>query len=61
MKIGFIGVGGMAQAIITGLLKQTKLSPSDILVHSAHASTYERVAKQTGVTAKASNVEVAKE
>ncbi len=30
-------------------------------MHSAHASTYERVAKQTGVTAKASNVEVAKD
>jgi pyrroline-5-carboxylate reductase len=61
MKIGFIGVGGMAQAIITGLLKQTELTPSDILVHSAHASTYEKVAKQTGVTAKASNTEVAKD
>lgn len=61
MKLGFIGVGGMAQAIITGLLKQNKLGPSDILIHSAHASTYEQVAKETGVTAQNSNSEVAKE
>lgn len=59
MKIGFIGVGGMAQAIITGLLKQTQLAPSDILIHSAHASTYAAVAKKTGVTAIGSNAEVA--
>lgn len=59
MKIGFIGVGGMAQAIITGLLKQTKIAPADILIHSAHASTYEKVAQQTGVTAMTSNSEVA--
>jgi len=61
MKIGFIGVGGMAQAIITGPLKQTKLTPSDILIHSAHASTYEPFANKTGVTAKATNAEVAQD
>ena len=61
MKIGFIGVGGMAQAIITGLLKQAQLAPSDILIHSAHASTYELFAKKTGVTAKATNAEVAQD
>ncbi|MCH5462269.1 pyrroline-5-carboxylate reductase [Lactobacillus sp. LC28-10] len=60
MKIGFIGVGGMAQAIITGLLKQAKISPANILIHSAHASTYEAVAKKTGVTAMNTNTEVAK-
>ncbi|MTV82350.1 pyrroline-5-carboxylate reductase [Secundilactobacillus folii] len=60
MKVGFIGVGGMAQAIIHGLLSQTKIAPADILIHSAHTSTYEPFAKENGVTAMASNVEVAR-
>lgn len=60
MKIGFIGVGGMAQAIINGLLSQTEIEPTDIFVHSAHAATYESFAKKTGVTAVKNNVDVVK-
>lgn len=55
MKIGFIGVGGMAQAIITGLINKANISPADILVHSAHASTYEKFAEKTGTTAEQNN------
>ncbi len=54
MKIGFIGVGGMAQAIITGLLKRGDVPAADILVHSAH-ETYKTFAEKTGVTASADN------
>ncbi|ANZ59962.1 pyrroline-5-carboxylate reductase [Secundilactobacillus paracollinoides] len=54
MKIGFIGVGGMAQAIITGLLKKGTVAASDILVHSAH-ETYKTVAAKKGVTAITDN------
>lgn len=39
MKIGFIGVGNMAKAIIKGLLKNN-FESTDILVHSAHQSSY---------------------
>ncbi|KRK99979.1 pyrroline-5-carboxylate reductase [Secundilactobacillus odoratitofui DSM 19909 = JCM 15043] len=59
MKIGFIGVGGMAQAIIKGLISQAQVKPADILIHSAHASTYEKVAAATGVQVATSNAEVA--
>lgn len=59
MKIGFIGVGGMAQAIIKGLISQAQVKPADILIHSAHAATYEKVGAATGVQVAASNAEVA--
>ena len=36
MKIGFIGVGNMAQAIIKGLVKADQIATTDILVHGAH-------------------------
>lgn len=47
MKIGFIGVGNMAQAMIQGLLN-AKVSSEDIIVHSAHATNYEPLPKQMG-------------
>ncbi len=46
MTIGFIGVGGMAQAIITGLVKSGQVNAGDIIVHSAHAQSYESFAKK---------------
>ncbi|KRN18384.1 pyrroline-5-carboxylate reductase [Secundilactobacillus similis DSM 23365 = JCM 2765] len=58
MKIGFIGVGGMAQAIIKGLLKTGNVAAQDILVHSAH-NTYQTFAEETGVQAATSNQAVA--
>lgn len=54
MKIGFIGVGGMAQAIITGLLKRGAVPATDIFVHSAH-ETYKTFAEKTGVIAAVDN------
>ncbi|KRM11666.1 pyrroline-5-carboxylate reductase [Paucilactobacillus suebicus] len=61
MKIGFIGVGEMAQAIIKGLINANQFDPSDIYVHSTHQTTYEPFAKETGVVAVDSNIEVAKQ
>lgn len=55
MKIGFIGVGGMAQAIITGLLKTQAFAPEDIVVHSRRSEVYEPYAQQNGLVAAASN------
>lgn len=60
MKMGFIGAGNMAKAMITGLLK-AKVGPSDIAVHSAHRANYEAFAKATGIHAKDSNQDVAKD
>lgn len=59
MKIGFIGVGNMAKAIIEGILEAGKVQASDIFVHSAHPANYEQYAQQKGLVACADNREVA--
>lgn len=60
MKIGFIGVGAMAQAIIQGLLNAKFVPSNDILVHSAHKNHYENYAKKFDLTAESTNQAVAK-
>ncbi|KRN01639.1 pyrroline-5-carboxylate reductase [Levilactobacillus senmaizukei DSM 21775 = NBRC 103853] len=55
MKIGFIGVGGMAKAIIAGLLKTKTFAPEEIVVHSRRAEVYGPYAKENGLVAAASN------
>lgn len=52
MKIGFIGVGSMAQAIIQGML-QAKVNEKDILVHSTNS--YQNYAEKYDLTAVSSN------
>ncbi|WPP09658.1 pyrroline-5-carboxylate reductase [Pediococcus inopinatus] len=59
MKVGFIGVGNMAKAIITGMVK-AGFSGEDILVHSGHLEHYEAFAKQNQLVIEASNEAVAK-
>ena len=44
MKIGFIGCGNMAQAMITGILKQNVVSPDELIVSNPHE---EKIAKLT--------------
>ncbi|ANK59012.1 pyrroline-5-carboxylate reductase [Loigolactobacillus backii] len=55
MKIGFIGAGHMAQAMMAGLVAAQFNRPSDILVHSAHKAHYQPFAKAHQYTAVASN------
>lgn len=62
MKIGFIGVGAMAQAIIQGGILRAEFVPaSNILVHSARKNHYTTYADQNGLTAVASNTELVKQ
>lgn len=61
MKIGFIGVGGMAQAIIGGLLTAQAVAPQDVIVHSHSRAHYEAYAQEHGVTPVATNREVAQQ
>ncbi|HAT54083.1 MAG TPA: pyrroline-5-carboxylate reductase [Lactobacillus sp.] len=58
MQLGFIGVGGMAQAIIKGLIDAQAVAPSEIVVHGAHQAHYQKFAETTGVQLGESNVAV---
>ena len=56
MKLGFIGAGNMARAIINGWLSQGQ--KAEIYLHSARKASYEPYAKEHGLHACASNTEV---
>ncbi|UQS85019.1 pyrroline-5-carboxylate reductase [Apilactobacillus apisilvae] len=58
MKIGFIGVGSMAKAMIRGFIKSNQVKPRDIFVHSKHAENYKNFSKDYDLNAMDSNEEV---
>ncbi len=58
MKLGFIGGGKMAAALIKGVLKSGLCAPSDITVSDVHAPSAEKLRAETGATVVASNAEV---
>ena len=60
MKLGFIGAGNMARAIINGLIAEQKISGEDVYIHSAHKSSYESYAKEKGLNPCESNSDVVK-
>ena len=45
MKLGFIGCGNMAQAMIKGIIEQQILKPEDIIASDAYAEGLEKVEK----------------
>lgn len=49
MKIGFIGLGNMANAIIGGLLKNQIVKPEDLIGSAATPETVKRVKEQFGM------------
>ena len=59
MTIGFIGVGGMAQAIIGGLLNAKTFAPAEIVVHSHREESYLPYAQAHELIAAKSNQAVA--
>lgn len=61
MKIGFIGLGNMAKAIIEGLLAKNKIDPSNIVVHSAHTANYQPYAEKFGLATADTNLGVAEQ
>ncbi|GEO70803.1 pyrroline-5-carboxylate reductase [Levilactobacillus acidifarinae] len=61
MNIGFIGVGGMAQAIISGLLRAKAFLPDDIIVHSHRQESYGPYATQHNLMTAPTNAAVATE
>ncbi len=60
MKLGFIGAGNMARAIINGLIAEQKISGEDVYIHSAHKSSYESYAKEKWLNPCESNSDVVK-
>ncbi len=58
MKLGFIGGGKMAAALIKGVLKSGICTPADVTVSDVHAPAVEKLRGETGVTIAASNAEV---
>lgn len=60
MKIGFIGVGNMAKAMIGGILKGNLVPPSDIIGSTSRESSLTDVVKQFGINGTTDNREVAR-
>lgn len=58
MKLGFIGFGNMAQAIVQGLVTVGNIEPSDINVCAAHFEKCKNNAAKYGVRAYPSSKEV---
>ncbi len=61
MKIGFIGLGNMAKAMIGGMLQKGMVQPEEIIGSAKTAATGEKMAKEYGIVIKKSNAEVATE
>lgn len=58
MKLGFIGTGNMASAIMGGIIKNQIFSPEEIIGADLFAPGRERAKKQFGIHVTDSNIEV---
>lgn len=59
MKIGFIGLGNMAKAIIGGMLKQDIVTAEQIIGSAKTVETLERMKEEFGIHTTANNRQVA--
>ncbi|MGQ0793199.1 MAG: pyrroline-5-carboxylate reductase [Deltaproteobacteria bacterium] len=59
-KIGFIGAGNMAEALIKGLIVSGRFSPEEILINDALAERVKLISSEYGVRGASSNGEVAR-
>ncbi|MDD2980096.1 MAG: pyrroline-5-carboxylate reductase [Hespellia sp.] len=60
MKIGFIGCGNMAKAMIGGVLGKQVVSPEDIMGSTSHQDSLNQVMGEFGIQGTLDNGEVAK-
>ncbi len=60
MKLGFIGCGNMAKAILGGILKKQLVSPDEIIASALHQSTLDAVSSACGIHTTLDNREAAK-
>ena len=61
MKIGFIGCGNMAKAMISGILKNQLTTKENIIASAKSQESRERTEKQLGICMTEDNLEVAKQ
>lgn len=61
MKIGFIGLGNMARAMIGGMLQKEMVQPADIIGSAKTQATMEAMQKEFGICVKVDNRDVARE
>ena len=61
MKIGFIGLGNMATAMIGGIIGVGLCQPSEIIGSSKTKATAEQAAQRYGIVTSTDNVETAKQ
>lgn len=59
MKIGFIGGGNMASAMIGGILSSGKAQPSDIMVSAKSQGTLDKLSSSFGIKVSLDNSQVA--
>ena len=59
MKIGFIGCGNMATAIIKGIIRKQILDAANIIASAKTKATLDRVQKELGIKVTTDNLEVA--
>ena len=59
MKIGFIGCGNMASAMIGGIIKNQVVAPADILASAKTEVSREKKKEELGIAMTADNREVA--
>lgn len=60
MKLGFIGTGNMASAIMGGVINKGLIAPNEIIGSDLYAPSREKVASQFGIHVTDSNLEVVK-
>lgn len=60
MKIGFIGLGNMAQAMIGGILNRKLAAPDEIFGSAKTAETERRVGEKYGICTTGDNRETAR-
>lgn len=61
MKIGFIGLGNMATAMIGGMLAKGLVEPADIIGSAKTEATVQKAREKFGITAVTDNVRTARE
>ena len=58
MKIGFIGCGNMATAILKGILKSSEVAATDIIASAKSDKTREKIEKELGIQKADTNAQV---